>query len=295
MTAVLARPAPVQPRQAPVTSRRVLIAWWAAAISIVSLFGVAFTVALSGSQEHAAQKRLYGTLRAQLADGTAPLGPVVVPGKPVALLRVPALGLQAVVIEGTSGADLRSGPGHRRDTVLPGQVGTSVVYGRAVSYGGPFGELSSLQRGDTISTVTGQGTATYTVARVRRPGDPLPAPLAAGTGRLVLASLEGSGWRRGWAPQQPVYVDAVLVGKAFPAPGVPSGQLPPAEQLGATDSSGLIMVVLWLQALVVALLLTAWASARWGLWQAWLVGMPVVLAALWATCNAGLPLLPNAL
>ena len=54
-------------------------------------------------------------------------------------------------------ATLLAGPGHLRKTVLPGQVGTSVVYGRAATYGGPFGELDQLRVGDEIKVVMAQG------------------------------------------------------------------------------------------------------------------------------------------
>lgn len=296
MTAVLERPAATEvPARPPLSTRRTLIVWWAASLSIAALFAVAFTLVLSGSQERSAQRRLYSQFREQLADGTAALGPVIEPGHPVALLTIPVIGLSAVATEGTASADLRRGPGHRRDTALPGQAGVAVLYGKAVSYGGPFARIAELQRGDHIKVVTGQGTADYVVARVRRPGDPLPAPLVAGAGRLVLGSLEGDGWRAGWAPQQPVYVDALLSGKAQTAPAGRLTAVPAPEQLGAGDTGGLILVVLWLQGLVIAAIGTAWAAVRWGLWQAWLVGMPVVLVALWAVCNAALPLLPNVL
>jgi sortase A len=45
------------------------------------------------------------------------------------------------VVEGTASSDLLDGPGHLRSTVLPGQVGTSVVMGRAKTYGAPFGAI----------------------------------------------------------------------------------------------------------------------------------------------------------
>ena len=38
------------------------------------------------------------------------------------------------------------GPGHQRNTVLPGQEGTSVLMGRAATYGRPFADLTELSR-----------------------------------------------------------------------------------------------------------------------------------------------------
>jgi sortase A len=51
------------------------------------------------------------------------------PGDPVGRLRAPAIGLSAVVVEGTGGAELRSGPGHYPGTPLPGRRGTVAIAG----------------------------------------------------------------------------------------------------------------------------------------------------------------------
>jgi len=37
----------------------------------------------------------------------------------------------------------------------------------------------------------------------------------------------------------------------------------------------------------------AWAFERWGRWQTWLVGAPLVLAALWGVSETAVQLLPN--
>jgi sortase A len=276
-----ARPAPTWPRVALVTSALTL---WCAAFGLV----------LSAQAEHSAQSRLYADFRAQLAAGTAPLG-AVAPGTPVALLEIPRLRQREVVVEGTDGQDLRQGPGHRRDTVLPGQEGVSVLYGRAATSGAPFGGLAALRKGDALTVTTGQGVVHFVVDRVRRPGDPLPAPLAAGGARVVLGSVEGTGWRSNWAANSPVYVDATLKGAALPAAPRAQRDLPAAEQLGGVDTSRLVYVVLWLQLLVLAALVLTWSLSRWGAPQAWLAGVPVVLALLWVTSNEALTLLPNVL
>jgi sortase A len=58
----------------------------------------------------------------------------------------------------------------------------------------------------------------------------------------------------------------------------------------------LIELVLWLQALVLAVGAFAWARIRWGRWETWLVGVPVVVAATWQVYSSGaVALLPNLL
>ncbi len=186
-------------------------------IAIVCLWMAAQLLFLGSISQHRAQDLLYGELRTDLAGATAPVGPVVPVGDPVALLTIPSIGLEQVVVEGTASGDLLAGPGHRRDTVLPGQAGTSVVYGRAATYGAPFADLTDLHAGDEIEVVGAQGSTTYTVLGVRRAGDPLPQPVAEGAGRLTLVTAEGSGRLGAIAPESVVYVDADAT-EAFPAP-----------------------------------------------------------------------------
>ncbi len=72
-------------------------------------------------------------------------------GKAVAYLQIPALGLNVVVAEGDSPQQLRSGPGHRIGTVVPGDVGNSVIVGHSSGWGGPFGRLATLKPGALIA------------------------------------------------------------------------------------------------------------------------------------------------
>jgi sortase A len=261
----------------------------------LSLWALLFGTALSRLQEQSAQARLYDQLREELGGGDvpAPLGGAIQPGSPVAMLTIPRIHLQQVVVEGTASQQTMLGPGHRRDTALPGQAGVSVLYGRAVSYGAPFADIGRLQRGDPLTVVTGQGTFAYTVDEVRRPGDPLPPPVTGTASRLTLLSVEGTGWRRGWAPQSAVYVDATLKGTAQPAPAGRPSAVTDAEKAMQGDTGSLPVLVLWLQALVLVAGVVTWAAIRWGGWQAWLVGFGLLLGVLWAVTAAVWPLLPN--
>ena len=142
-------------------------------IAIVCLWMAAQMLFLGSIEQHRAQDLLYKELRYTLAmppDKAPPVGPVVPVGDPVALLTIPDIGLEQVVVEGTASGDLLAGPGHRRDTPLPGQVGTSVVYGRAATYGAPFGHLTELQAGDRITVVGAQGEKVFTAVPARPRG-----------------------------------------------------------------------------------------------------------------------------
>lgn len=238
-------------------------------------------VVISPLAEHRSQTLLYNQFRAELAFGTAPVGQVddngqlLAMGAPVAILSVPTLGMTDTVVEGTTSRTLLDGPGHRRDTPLPGQAGISVVYGREATYGGPFGNISQLKPGDTITTTTGLGIAHYRVIDVRYPGDKAPAMPASTLGRLTLVSATGTPF----LSQRLVRVDADLVGKAQPTPQavLRPGSLTSAEDPLRSDSSGWLPMFLLLELAVAAGVLIILALRRWGKWHTWIVGVPVVL------------------
>ncbi|MEV1083579.1 sortase [Streptomyces sp. NPDC050211] len=264
------------------------------------LLGFAANLTIVGHLQHSRdQQTAYDEYRRQLALGIAPVGQqtydgkLLDPGAPVALLRIPALGFKEVVAEGTTSGVLMSGPGHRRDTPLPGQAGTSVIMGRQWGYGSPFNSLHELPVGTEIRVTTGQGTATYEVTAIRREGDPLPPTLKQDEGRLTLITAEG----RPYTPSGTIRVDATLTSDVQPAPPRPlaPGWIDDSEQsLGGEDGAWL-PVFLWSQGLLLAALLTMAAYRAWGRWQTWIVGVPVLAAFGLAVSSAATRLLPNLL
>lgn len=264
-------------------------------IAIVCLWMAAQMLFLGSISQHRAQDLLYGELRHVLAgppDKAPPIGPVVPVGDPVALLTIPSIGLEQVVIEGTASGDTLAGPGHRRDTVLPGQAGTSVIYGRAATYGGPFADITQLQAGDEISVVGAQGTKVFTVLGIRRAGDPLPQPAPEGAGRLTLVTAEGSGRFGAIAPENTVYVDAETK-KAFPAPPGRPTVVPESELAMGTDKGALPLLALCLALLLALTLGVVAARQRWSTALVWVVACPLALALSWATTDVVMRLLPN--
>jgi sortase A len=177
------------------------------------------------------------------------------------------------------------------------------VYGRQAAYGGPFGQIAELQPGATLTLTTGQGTATYRVLGRRSAGDPQPPALASGEGRLTLVTASGTPY----LPTSVLRVDAQLVStsvdgqtqdpQAFAAPArvVSSAGLLDSERAMAIDPSRLFALVLWSQAFLIAVLLYTWARERWGRWQSWAVGVPVLLGIGWVLAGQVALLLPNLL
>jgi sortase A len=245
---------------------------------------------LSPIQQSRAQSVLYTKFRSELAAATAPFGvDPIAPGDPVALVVVPSLGIRQVVVEGTSSVDLRSGPGHLRVTTLPGQVGTSVIFGRSTTYGGPFRELPSLRPGDGLQVTTGQGRFTYRVEDVRRDGDPQPPVLEGDQSRLLLVTTDSATL----GAMSTVYVDALLVSQPAVTPPRVGVLVAASEGEMASDPTALLPLALWLFVLLGAGAFAAWGLARWGRSQTWLVAAPILLVALWGASDNAAMLLPN--
>ncbi|MFE6227314.1 MULTISPECIES: sortase domain-bontaining protein [unclassified Streptomyces] len=264
------------------------------------LIGFAANLTVVGHLQHARdQATAYDELREQLALGTAPVGQTtydgkaVAPGDPVALLRIPVLGLREVVAEGTTSGILMSGPGHRRDTPLPGQAGQAVLMGRQWGYGSPFNDLHRLPPGARVEVTTGQGEAVYEVTGVRRPGDPTPARLKDGEGRLTLVTASGGAY----TPEDYLFVDARLTGDAQPSPPRPlrPGWITDAEKPLAGDPAAWPQIFLGAQALLLAAVLTVLARRRWGPRQTWIAATPVLIALGVLVSGELTRLLPNLL
>jgi sortase A len=88
-------------------------------------------------------------------------------GAPVGVLEIARLHLQQVVVEGDGTVETAGGPGHVAGTAGPGQPGNSVLVGRRSMYGGPFGSLGGLGKGDRILLTTTQGQTVYNVVSSR--------------------------------------------------------------------------------------------------------------------------------
>lgn len=280
----------------PVQARVVVALAGIMTFSLVVVYFGAFAFGLSGLQEQRSQHELYQSFRG-LLDPSSPIAPSIggdiTPGTPVALLNSSVAGLRSVVVvEGTSSTDLMAGPGHLRDSPLPGQPGESILMGKSATAGAPFSAITRLHKGDLIKVTTGQGTFRFVVEDQRVAGDRLPELPKSGA-LLTLITSTGSGWLSHLAPSHLVYVDAELQGKTVVAPqGVP-GVVPTAEIQGHGDPSGWVFVVFWLQALLLGSIATVWLWARWGRWQSWLVAAPVLFAILWGLSSEVLRLLPN--
>lgn len=259
----------------------------AVSLLLLALLVIGFVGYLLGAsriQEAGAQSRLYTTIAYQLGQDLGPLGPTS-PGAPIAVLDIPAIGIRnMVIVEGTSPENLTLGPGHLRNTPLPGQLGLSVVYGRRVTFGAPFANLGRLRRGQEIVTYTQQGKSVYKIVAI---GDSQHPVKDTTLNRLALLTADSTS-----VPSYYLEIDADLVSAVHNGP-VQMPAIAPSERALAGDSGALVMTMIWGLGLALTAVAGAYAAARWSPWPVYLIVAPAVLAIVWNLYENLAALLPN--
>jgi sortase A len=84
-------------------------------------------------------------------------------GDALARIRIPALGLSAIVVDGTDHDSLERGPGHYLRSALPGQGELIYIAGHRTTYGAPFSHIDHLVKGDRVTLELPYGTFAYAV------------------------------------------------------------------------------------------------------------------------------------
>jgi sortase A len=212
-------------------------------------------------------------------------------GSAVGVLKIPALGLDQVMVEGTSAADLMNGPGLMPGTALPGSPGNAVVAARRVTFGGPFGDLGHLHRGDLVRTVDGAGTFTYRVTKVETvTAGQRDVVTPTTNNRLTLITSDS-----GFLPSGRLAAVATLVGHPV---GVPSYTVAvPSYELGLSgDPVAGGLAVLWALLTVLVLVVAGLAVWRWRHpWLIYLFAAPVIVACGLFACESVARALPATL
>jgi sortase A len=143
--------------------------WLATGLSILSLILVVGSGWLAGypfyTDWRAArqQRALADAFRAPALKDAFDNGGVGI-GSPLTRLMIPKLGVDIVVVEGTSPRALAAGAGHYQSTPLPGELGNMAIAGHRNINGKPFGEIDQLEPGDKIILVTPSSRFTYVVS-----------------------------------------------------------------------------------------------------------------------------------
>ena len=86
-------------------------------------------------------------------------------GDALTKIKIPKLGVDTIVVEGTSASALKAGAGHYPQTPLPCDSGNVAIAGHRTTYGKPFANVDRLKKGDVIVLETPVGGCTYEVDR----------------------------------------------------------------------------------------------------------------------------------
>lgn len=137
-------------------------------LSFGSLFALIFAVGVIGYPFYTnlVQSRIQARLDRQLASPElkeAYLQHRLQEGDSLTRIKIPAIDVDVVVVEGTGADALRAGAGHYRDTALPCEGGNVGIAGHRTTYGRPFANLDLLKPGDTITLETPIGACTYQI------------------------------------------------------------------------------------------------------------------------------------
>jgi sortase A len=84
-------------------------------------------------------------------------------GDPVGRLKVPRLGLDLIVVNGTDHDSLTRGPGRYLGSFVPGEGRLIYIAGHRTTYGAPFAHIERLRPGDAVSFEVPYGRFVYRV------------------------------------------------------------------------------------------------------------------------------------
>ena len=82
-------------------------------------------------------------------------------GEGLTRLKIEKIGVDVLVVEGTTPAALRAGAGHYPKTPLPGEVGNVSIAGHRTTYGRPLNRMDELVPGDEVQLETPLAVYTY--------------------------------------------------------------------------------------------------------------------------------------
>jgi sortase A len=283
--------APAVPSPARTEHRVLLVGLAISTVGLCLLLFVGYAFVFSGYEEARVQHQLLNNFTGPGA-GALLTGKIPSEGQPAAVLDIPAIGLEAVVVEGTSSLDLMKGPGLMMGTAEPGTKGNAVIAGRRATAGAPFASLPSLQTGDRITVTTGLGKFKYRVVDVGTVAAGSPDPIAPSPQALLTLvtsnpPIESTGR---------AYVVAELKSAPAVAP-VPHGSPPVVDRGLSGDPSAIWPSFFWSAVFAGVLVATMLAYRRWrsAIWAVYVLTTPVIVAVALVWFESVFRLLPATL
>jgi sortase A len=84
-------------------------------------------------------------------------------GEAIGRIRVPRMGVNMIVVNGTDHGSLKKGPGRDQRTFMPGEQRLVYIAGHRTTYGAPFSDITSLRKGDRVTLEVPYATFVYSV------------------------------------------------------------------------------------------------------------------------------------
>ena len=88
-------------------------------------------------------------------------------GQAIGRIRVPRMGVNMILVNGTGEATLKKGPGRDLRTFMPGENRLVYIAGHRTTYLAPFSHIDSLKPGDKVTLELPYATFVYTVTTHR--------------------------------------------------------------------------------------------------------------------------------
>jgi sortase A len=88
-------------------------------------------------------------------------------GEAVGRIRVPRMGVNMILVNGTDHDTLTKGPGRDLRTFMPGENRLVYIAGHRTTYLAPFSHIDSLRQGDRVVIEVPYGTFIYSITRHR--------------------------------------------------------------------------------------------------------------------------------
>jgi sortase A len=88
-------------------------------------------------------------------------------GQAIGRLRVPRMGVNMILVNGTDHDTLKKGPGRDRRTFMPGENRLVYIAGHRTTYLAPFSHIDAIRPGDRVTIEVPYGTFIYRATRHR--------------------------------------------------------------------------------------------------------------------------------
>jgi sortase A len=198
-------------------------------------------------------------------------------GEAIAVIKLPKINVEKIVVEGVGVPDLKKGPGHYPGTPLPGQPGNAAIAGHRTTYGAPFNQLDKMAVGDPVIISTKQGTFQYDVTELKVI-KPSQVEVLDNTqdNRLTLTTCNPR-----YSATQRLVLTAALKGPAAAPQPAPSKRIAIQHDEGLSgDPTARTPALLWGSAAGLVWLAAYLVGRRWRKWPTYFIGAPFFFVLL---------------